>query len=109
MSILCDGWSHGAGPAVSPITLTLGRSMPEEDRIGGTRIENFARTAEFWRRSCGIYLSYKVAQTKAWRLKRKGWDAERLRDHHWHPHHTWAGQELYQLAVDLRGFYLKVY
>jgi hypothetical protein len=24
------------------------------------------------------------------------------------PHHTWAGAELYRIAVDLRGFYLKV-
>ena len=26
----------------------------------------------------------------------------------WVPHHTWAGQELFRIAVDLRGFYLKV-
>lgn len=26
----------------------------------------------------------------------------------WTPHHTWAGAELFRIAVDLRGFYLKV-
>ena len=81
----------------------------EEERIGGTRLENYARTANFWRRSTGIYLAYKLHQVKGWSRRRQGWDADRLRDHHWQPHHTWAGEEFYRLAVDLRGFYLKVW
>lgn len=82
--------------------------MPDEERLGGSRLENFARTAEFWRRSSGIYLAYKLHQVKAWGRQRQGWDAERLRKDHWQPHHTWAGVEFHKLAVDLRGFYLKV-
>lgn len=81
---------------------------PDHDRIGGTRLENFARTAEFWRRSSGIYAAYKLAQVKAWALRKQGWDKERLTEKHWRPHHTWAGNEFHKLAVDLRGFYLKV-
>ena len=26
----------------------------------------------------------------------------------WIPHHTWAGDELYGMCIDLRGFYSKV-
>lgn len=26
----------------------------------------------------------------------------------WTPHHTWAGEELYGMCIDLRGFYTKV-
>ncbi len=32
-------------------------------------------------------------------------DIERLI---WTPHHTWAGEELYGMCIDLRGFYTKV-
>ena len=32
-------------------------------------------------------------------------DVERLI---WTPHHTWAGEELYSMCIDLRGFYTKV-
>ena len=82
--------------------------MADEGKIGGTRLENFARTAEFWRRSTGIYLAYKVQQGNAWRLKKQGWGPDRLRDEHWQPHHAWAGEQFHKLAIDLRGFYLKV-
>lgn len=83
--------------------------MPEEEQRGeGGRFRNLARTAKFWTRAGGIYLTYKQQQIRAWTLQRQGWDAERLREHHWRPHHTWAGEELTKLAVDLRGFYLKV-
>ena len=34
--------------------------------------------------------------------------AEEVESRVWVPHHTWAGQELFRIAVDLRGFYLKV-
>ena len=33
--------------------------------------------------------------------------AEEVEARVWVPHHTWAGQELFRIAVDLRGFYLK--
>ena len=38
----------------------------------------------------------------------RGWDDARLKEEHWRPHHDWAGREFYAMAVDLRGFYLKV-
>jgi hypothetical protein len=40
--------------------------------------------------------------------KFRKWDAEKLRDDFWAPHHTWAGNQFYSMAIDLRGFYLKV-
>ncbi len=68
----------------------------------------FFRTTQFWRRATGIYLSYKAAQVKAQALKLQGWDTEKLKQVHWTPHHSWAGEEMYSLCVDMRGFYLKV-
>ena len=41
-------------------------------------------------------------------LRLRGWDDARLKEEHWRPHHDWAGREFYAMAVDLRGFYLKV-
>ncbi|KAL0020648.1 hypothetical protein WJX79_000580 [Trebouxia sp. C0005] len=68
----------------------------------------FFRTTQFWRRATGIYLSYKGAQAKAQALRLGGWDTEKLKEVHWKPHHAWAGEEMYSLCVDMRGFYLKV-
>lgn len=41
-------------------------------------------------------------------LRVSGWSPEALEEKVWIPHHTWAGDELYRLSIDLRGFYLKV-
>ena len=64
---------------------------PADIKTGPNRAQNLMRTAEFWRRAAGIYLSYKSQQINAWRLRRQGWSSERLRDEVWQPHHTWAG------------------
>ena len=71
-------------------------------------LQAFFRTTQFWRRATGIYLSYKGAQAKAQALRLRGWDTEKLKEVHWKPHHAWAGEEMYSLCVDMRGFYLKV-
>lgn len=63
------------------------------------------RTAAFWRRASRIYFGYKSAQARAAFLGHPGQSAK---DNFWHKHHAWAGAEMYSLAVDLRGFYLKV-
>ncbi len=63
------------------------------------------RTAAFWRRASRIYFGYKSAQARAAFLGHPGQTAK---DNFWHKHHAWAGAEMYSLAVDLRGFYLKV-
>lgn len=92
------------------------------------------RTADFWRRATGIYVAYKGKQAQEAALlsgSRVGasllrlpllpekvkeriaeasrpWDDERLKEELWRPHHEWAGREMYDLAVSVRGFYLKV-
>lgn len=63
------------------------------------------RTATFWRRASRIYFGYKSAQARAAWL---GHPEKHVKDDFWRKHHTWAGTEMYSLAVDLRGFYLKV-
>ena len=62
------------------------------------------RTATFWRRASRIYFGYKSAQTRAAWL---GHPEKHVKQDFWRKHHTWAGAEMYSLAVDLRGFYLK--
>ena len=34
--------------------------------------------------------------------------SEQIEDRYWKPHNEWAGDELYSMCIDLRGFYLKV-
>lgn len=63
------------------------------------------RTATFWRRASRIYFGYKNAQARAAWL---GHPPKNIKDEFWNKHHTWAGAEMYSLAIDLRGFYLKV-
>ena len=54
--------------------------------------EDTLRTLEFWRRASGVYVAYKGAQARAAFLsKAKGWDADKLKDEFWKPHHTWYG------------------
>ncbi|BDA44687.1 probable AarF domain-containing protein kinase 1 [Coccomyxa sp. Obi] len=53
-------------------------------------------------------MAYKGAQLKASYLKARGWNDVKLKEEHWRPHHSWAGKEFYSMAVDLRGFYLKL-
>lgn len=74
----------------------------------GQKVNSTARTVEFWARASSIYLSYKLAQVHALGLRAIGWDDERLQNEHWDRQHTQAGQAMYDLCVDMRGFFLKV-
>ncbi len=68
-------------------------------------LESWGRTAVFWRRASRIYFGYKAAQVRA---AIRGHPGQAVKDEFWQKHHAWAGAEMYSLAVDLRGFYLKV-
>ena len=59
-------------------------------------------------RAIKIYMAYKSAQTRALVLRGAGWGPEQVEAKIWQPHHQWAGKAMYQLCIDLRGFYLKV-
>ena len=67
-----------------------------------------ARTAGFWGRASGIYAAYKVAQLRAAALRAVGKSDKEVEQTVWVPQHTWAGEQMYDLCVGLRGFYLKV-
>lgn len=73
-----------------------------------TKVDLALRTADFWRRATGIYATYKVKQMQDAALRLAGWSEDRLKDELWEPHHAWAGKQMYDLAVSVRGFYLKV-
>lgn len=66
------------------------------------------RTADFWRRVSAIYLGYKVAKVKATYLSWRGHSQEEIKQIHWQSIHEKAGQDMYQLCVDMRGFLIKV-
>ena len=66
------------------------------------------RTTDFWRRAFGIYGGYKVAQLRATVLRAAGHSEIQLKENLWRYQHEWAGENMYKLAVDMRGFYLKV-
>ena len=69
---------------------------------------NLLRSARFWSRASSIYLSYKATQLRALAAAAAGWDAGRRQAEIWDPQHEYAGRKMYELCVDLRGFYLKV-
>ena len=71
-------------------------------------LANAARSTEFFARVAGIYLGYKAAQAQDLALRALGWDVARLKEEHWAAQHARAAEHMYQLCVDLRGFYLKV-
>ena len=49
-----------------------------------------------------------VTQAKAVLCRTRGWDEERIANELWEPQHERAGERMYRLCIDLRGFYLKV-
>ena len=65
--------------------MTDGHEVKERRPFEDTR-----RTLHFWRRASGVYFAYKGAQARAAFLsKARGWDADRLKEEFWKPHHTW--------------------
>lgn len=80
-----------------------------KDSVGGKVPpgEGLKRTVAFWTRSLGIYAGYKVCQLQALALAAAGQSRDAI-EAHWRRHHTRAAQDMYQLCIDLRGFYLKV-
>jgi len=72
-------------------------------------LERAARTSEFWRRTMGIYVGYKVTQLRVRLIKardRVSADSPRI-SKIWEQQHVKAGKEMYNLCVDLKGFYIK--
>jgi len=69
-------------------------------------LSNISRTAQFWAKATGIYGSYKVTQLKALLLKLGGKPNEEI-EKLWKEQHQYAGDQMYDLCIMLRGFYLK--
>ncbi len=49
-----------------------------------------------------------MTQAKAAVCRTRGWDEDRIASELWLPQHQRAGERMYRLCIDLRGFYLKV-
>lgn len=89
-------------PAPEPLVPRVDDLLPHSDK---QVFQAVARTAAFWRRASRIYFGYKNAQIRA---ALHGRSSQAAKDEFWQKHHAWAGSQMYSLAVDLRGFYLKV-
>lgn len=66
------------------------------------------RSTEFFARVAHIYGAYKLTQLRAALMRLQGADDAQLAAALWDGQHTWAGQQVYDLCISLRGFYLKV-
>lgn len=71
-------------------------------------IDNVGRTADFWGRATSIYLGYKLTQARALALRVAGRSDDQLQTSVWDPQQEHAAEQMYDLCVGLRGFYLKV-
>lgn len=101
-----------------PSPRSIASAVSDSGDAARRHVQLALRTIDFWRRATGIYLAYKGKQAQEAALKSralsalvpgsKPWDKERLEEELWKPHHEWAGKEMYELAVSVRGFYLKV-
>jgi len=70
--------------------------------------KKFSRTAEFWLRATEVYMGYKRTQAEAaFKERVLGWSSDRVESEVWSPQHEWAGEKMYSICVDMRGFYLK--
>jgi hypothetical protein len=70
--------------------------------------EHRGRSAEFWFRAGGIYASYKAAQAQAMLLRLRGKSDDYIKHEHWSPQHDRSGRQMYDLCIDMRGFFIKV-
>jgi hypothetical protein len=69
---------------------------------------NFARSTEFFGRVAHIYGAYKLTQLRAAVMRAQGRSQQDVTEQLWDGQHAWAGQQMYDLCISLRGFYLKV-
>ena len=69
--------------------------------------DNLGRTAQFWSRSVSIYAGYKATQLQALAARAAGRDAETVNRTLWDPQQERAAEQMYDLCISLRGFYLK--
>jgi hypothetical protein len=69
---------------------------------------NVMRSTEFFARVAHIYGAYKLTQLRAAVMRAQGRSREDIKEQLWDGQHTWAGQQMYDLCISLRGFYLKV-
>eukprot|EP00250_Pteridium_aquilinum_P011766 c20291_g2_i1 orf=270-2069(-) len=59
------------------------------------------RTLQFWQRLLPIYTRY---ITTKWQVRNKSYEE---RDKAWAHRHEWGGQKVYELILDMSGFYVK--
>lgn len=87
--------------AVRPVQMQASDTKPINE--GGFR------TLEFWRRAGGIYLGFKAVQVQATVQRWQGLPEHDIQEKLWKPHFARSGQDMYNLCVDMRGFFLKVH
>jgi len=102
-----------AAPAPAPSVQARAAYMaaPENDLLSKAprSVQNLVRSTEFFGRVATIYGAYKFTQLRTVLLKLQGKDSQHAAVQKlWDDQHTWAGEQMYELCISLRGFYLKV-
>ncbi|KAK3258652.1 hypothetical protein CYMTET_32316 [Cymbomonas tetramitiformis] len=69
-------------------------------------LKQIPRAAAFWKRVTGIYIGYKATQVHVRLKKLLGASPEETKAR-WDLQHRAAGKKMYELCVDLEGFYIK--
>eukprot|EP00976_Prorocentrum_cordatum_P079372 1183522-Prorocentrum_minimum.AAC.2 len=70
-------------------------------------LEQVGRSVNFWRRAITIYTGYKVTQTRTKLLELQGPHNKQRVEDMWKYRHKRAGKEMFDLCIDLQGFYIK--
>lgn len=105
--------SSTAGPAATGTAAPSTSQGASRDEFGPPAwapqpLVNFTRSTEFFARVAHIYGAYKLTQLRAAVMRAQGRSVQDIVEQLWDGQHTWAGQQMYDLCISLRGFYLKV-
>lgn len=103
-------------PTASTASSTSSNSSPSpstRDEFGPPAwapqpLVKLARSTEFFARVAHIYGAYKLTQLRAAVMRMQGRSRQEITEQLWDGQHTWAGEQMYDLCISLRGFYLKV-
>lgn len=94
--------------SVSVSTSASPRATPSSTAGELSSWKKFSRTAEFWLRATEVYAGYKKTQVEAmFKQSVLGWSSDDVEERVWKKQHEWAGEKMYAICVDMRGFYLK--
>lgn len=108
--MLNNGRAAGAGAAVNGASMKSFKLKPPKNGVEEYSGSRTLRFLDFWSRAIGIYHDYKISQLRikvSAALIRDPVERERRRQEWWDAVHERNSDKMLDLALALRGFYLK--